>query len=129
MKIEHVAYWVKDLERMKRFYQDYFGGRAGELYHNPQKEFQSYFISFSSGVRLELMHNKQFAEQQPENIGKSLGITHLAFSAGSKKHVDALTERLGQDGYQVLGRPRTTGDGYYESVVLDPELNRIEITV
>ncbi len=129
MKIEHVAYWVKDLERMKRFYQDYFGGRAGELYHNPQKEFQSYFISFSSGVRLELMHSKQFAEQQPEIIRKQLGITHLAFSAGSKKLVDALTERLGQEGYQVLGRPRTTGDGYYESVVLDPELNRIEITV
>lgn len=129
MKIVHVAYWVKDLERMKRFYQDYFGGCAGELYHNPQKEFQSYFISFSSGVRLELMYSKQFAEQQPENIRKSLGITHLAFSAGSKKQVDALTERLGEAGYQVLGRPRTTGDGYYESVVLDPELNRIEITV
>ncbi len=129
MKIEHVAYWVKDLEMMKCFYQDYFGGRACELYHNPEKGFHSYFISFSSGVRLELMHSKQFAEQQPENIRKPLGITHLAFSAGSKKHVDALTERLAQDGYQVLGRPRTTGDGYYESVVLDPEHNRIEITV
>jgi lactoylglutathione lyase len=129
MKIEHVAYWVKDLEKMKRFYQDYFGGRTSELYHNPQKEFRSYFISFSSGARLELMHSNHFEGQQPENIGKQLGITHLAFSAGSKDHVNALTERLNQDGYQVLGKPRTTGDGYYESVVLDPELNKIEITV
>ena len=29
----------------------------------------------------------------------------------------------------IEGEPRTTGDGYYESVVLDPEGNRIEITV
>ena len=128
MKIEHVAYWVKDLERMKRFYQDYFGGRAGKLYHNPQKEFHSYFISFSSGARLELMHSKHIAEPQPGNIRKQLGITHLAFSVGSKDHVDAITEKLDQDGYQVVGKPRTTGDGYYESIVLDPEHNRIEIT-
>jgi lactoylglutathione lyase len=25
--------------------------------------------------------------------------------------------------------PRRTGDGYYESVVLDPEGNRLELTV
>ena len=40
-----------------------------------------------------------------------------------------LTERLRQDGYAVLGEPRTTGDGYYESVVADPEGNRVEITI
>jgi lactoylglutathione lyase len=28
----------------------------------------------------------------------------------------------------LLGEPRRTGDGYYESVILDPEGNRIEIT-
>jgi lactoylglutathione lyase len=43
--------------------------------------------------------------------------------------VDTLTERLRADGYRVVGEPRTTGDGYYESVVLDLDGNRIEITV
>ena len=33
------------------------------------------------------------------------------------------------DGYQRLDGLRRTGDGYYESVVLDPEGNRLEITV
>jgi lactoylglutathione lyase len=36
---------------------------------------------------------------------------------------------MSDDGIQVIGEPRTTGDGYYESVVLDPEGNRVEVTV
>ncbi|MCT4796387.1 glyoxalase/bleomycin resistance/extradiol dioxygenase family protein, partial [Exiguobacterium alkaliphilum] len=43
--------------------------------------------------------------------------------------VDVMTRRLVDDGYERLDGPRTTGDGYYESVVLDPEQNRIELTV
>jgi len=54
---------------------------------------------------------------------------HLAISVGSKEKVDELTEKLRADGYTVAGNPRLTGDGYYESVVFDPEGNRIEITV
>jgi lactoylglutathione lyase len=55
-------------------------------------------------------------------------LIHLAFSTGSKEKVDALTERLRNDGFEIIGAPRTTGDGYYESVILDPENNIIEIT-
>ncbi len=45
-----------------------------------------------------------------------------------KKKVDELTERLVKDGFRCLSGPRTTGDGYYESVVEDCEGNLIEIT-
>ena len=48
---------------------------------------------------------------------------------GSEAEVDALTTRLRNDGYRILDGPRRTGDGYYESTVLDPDGNRIEITV
>ena len=57
------------------------------------------------------------------------GIIHFAVAVGSKEKVDQLTEELRTAGYPVVGEPRTTGDGYYESVVLDPENNRIEITI
>jgi lactoylglutathione lyase len=30
---------------------------------------------------------------------------------------------------EIVDGPRRTGDGYYESVVLDPDGNRIELTV
>ena len=39
------------------------------------------------------------------------------------------TRKLEADGYKVAGCPRTTGHGYYESVVKDPEGNTVELTV
>jgi len=126
MKIEHIAIWVKDLEHMKNFYQTYFNANAGNLYHNPKKQFQSYFLSFESGCRIELMHNPDITESE---IKQRIGLTHFAISVGSRQEVDNVTNRLSKDGYEVIGQPRATGDGYYESVILDPEKNSIEITV
>ena len=60
---------------------------------------------------------------------QTTGLAHLAFSVGSEAAVDELTVRLREAGYPVLDGPRRTGDGYYESTALDPEGNRIEITV
>lgn len=128
MKIEHVAFWVNDLERMKEFYEEYFHGKSNEKYHNPSKNFTSYFLKFESGSRLELMHKKEIVVNTNDFLNQKIGIIHLAFSAGSKAKVNELTEKLRTNGYHIVGEPRVTGDGYYESVVLDPENNIIEIT-
>lgn len=58
-----------------------------------------------------------------------IGLTHFAVSVGTQEKVDALTKILENDGFEIVGQLRWTGDGYYESVVLDPEQNRIEITI
>jgi lactoylglutathione lyase len=128
MKIDHIALWTSDLEQMKTFYVDYFGGKAGPRYQNPAKNFSSYFVSFADGCRLELMHKPEIQALQQACGGEYKGLTHFAISTGSKEAVDYLTNKLATDGYTIAGQPRTTGDGYYESVVLDPEGNRIEIT-
>ena len=128
IRIEHLAIWVKDLEKTKSFYERYFGAKAGELYHNPTKNFTSYFLTFSTGCRLELMHKPEIPNDLNDPHLQSIGITHFAVSVGSKEAVDLLTEQLRMDGFPIVGEPRTTGDGYYESVVLDTENNRIEIT-
>jgi lactoylglutathione lyase len=128
MRIEHLAIWVKDLEKMKEFYVKYFNAKSSERYHNPKKNFTSYFLSFvGNGTRIELMHNPDI-QKIIQNNGKSLGLAHFAFAVGSKQKVDELTERMSKDGYKIVGEPRTTGDGYYESVVLDCEGNSIELT-
>lgn len=127
MKIEHVALWTKDIERMREFYEKYFHATSNKKYCNEKKSFSSYFLSFKDGARLELMHHPQveysIAGEYP------MGWAHIAFSVGSEQEVDNLTEQLRQDGYTIYSNPRITGDGYYESGILDPDGNKIEITV
>ena len=129
MPIEHIAIWTHDLERLRSFYETYFGGTANTKYVNPRKRFESYFLTFADGARLELMQMRSVPLSRNDIEQQFTGYIHVAFSAGSREAVDALTERLGRDGYRILGGPRTTGDGYYESSVLDPDGNRIEITI
>lgn len=127
-RIEHVALWVADLDRMCAFYAEHFDARIGPRYENPAKGFASRFLSFDSGGRLELMTTR--APCLPHDAGTArMGFTHLALSLGSEARVDELTDRLRAAGRPVLDGPRRTGDGYYESVVLDPEGNRLELTV
>ena len=193
MKIEHVAIWVRDIDKVCEFYRKYFGGVVHPIYRNPTKQFTSRFITFDDGARLEIMHRpdiyvernigtvtslqsdthrsanekmraffrfptstmfhvkqlqteeaagnsftdisevQQVGSEGANTIAKPdtqhLGFTHLSFSVGSKEEVDHLTQQMSSDGVSIVGQPRTTGDGYYESVVLDPEGNRIEITI
>jgi lactoylglutathione lyase len=129
MMIEHVAIWTHQLENLREFYVKYFQAQSNEKYVNPKKEFSSYFLSFETGCRLELMQMPTVPNSQNDIYQQFTGFVHLAFSVGSKEKVDLLTERLRNDGFEIVGEPRTTGDGYYESVVLDPDKNRIEITI
>lgn len=128
MFIAHLAISVIDIERMKDFYSKYFQARAGNKYINQAKNFESYFLYMESGVNLELMRRADCQLYSPLKEVK-LGFHHLAFSVGSKENVDRLTSLIEKDGYLVANHPRVTGDGYYESVITDPEGNLIEITV
>jgi len=176
MKIEHIAIWAKDIDKVCAFYRKYFDGVVHPVYHNPAKQFTSRFVTFESGARLEVMHRPDVGTvtslqsythrsanekmraffrfltsavfhverpqgecsahtcmgiAEPQDVGHEVsqhcGLTHLSFSVGSKEGVDRLTQKMSDDGIQIVGQPRTTGDGYYESVVLDPEGNRVEV--
>lgn len=127
MKIEHVALYVHDLEGARTFFMKYLGAKSNDGYHNPRTDFRSYFLSFDGGARLELM-NKPGMTDLPKALART-GYAHIAFSVGSKEKVDALTAELKAAGYELIGVPRTTGDGYYESCILAIEQNQIEITV
>jgi lactoylglutathione lyase len=128
MKLDHVAIWTEDLERMRTFYAKYFDARSNQKYTNERKQFTSYFLTFPGGGRLELMHRPDIppipgAQRSPELIGYA----HLGVALGSRAAVDVLTKQLVADGFALLDGPRLTGDGYYESMVADPEGNRIVI--
>lgn len=124
MRIAHAALWTRHPEELKNFYVRWFGGEAGPKYVNPAKGFESYFVRFGAGAALEIMRNNAPKERP---AGEPEGFCHLAFAVGRREEVLGLTERLRAAGYTVAGEPRTTGDGYFESVILDPDGNRIEL--
>ena len=127
MRIEHIAMYVNDLEKTKDFFVKYFNATSNEGYHNKTTDFRSYFLSFEEGARLEIMNKPQMMDDE-KGLNRT-GFVHIAFSLGSKEAVDILTERMQSDGYNVISGPRTTGDGYYESCIIEIEGNQIEITV
>ena len=129
MTLEHVAIWTKDLEALKDYYTRYFDAIANEKYINTSKKFESYFLSFESGARLELMKMPSIPPNSNDTVhSQHLGIIHLAFGLPDTSLVDQKAAQLKQDGYPILSGPRVTGDGYYEFETLDPDNNRLEVT-
>jgi lactoylglutathione lyase len=126
MNVEHVAVWVRDLEAMRAFYTEALGGVSGDLYENPATGFRSYFVSLGEGARLELMYRPA---PRPSPNEAAAGYAHIALALGSRETVDATVAALRRRGVPIESEPRVTGDGYYEAVILDPERNRVELTV
>lgn len=127
MKISHIAIWTYDLEGMRNFYIHYFDASSGEAYFNHTKDFKSYLITFNGDCSLELMQMPGIPKTKNNPKKQFSGLIHFAIKVGSKQKVMELTEELRRDGFQVVSEPRTTGDGFYESAILDPEDNRVEI--
>jgi lactoylglutathione lyase len=125
VRLEHVGLWVRDLDGVAAFYEKYFGARVGGLYQNPRKGFESRFLEFTGGARLEVMRRTDVTQRA---AGEQLGLAHVALAIGDEAAVDALAARFREDGQRPLDGPRRTGDGYYECVVRDPEGNRVEVT-
>ena len=127
MRIEPVAVWTVDSDRIGDFYIAYFGAVAGVKYVNSTEGFESYSPSFpSGGARIELMRASGRSELA---VDGRVGSAHPAVALGSEVAVNDLANRLRADGIEILNGPGWTGDGYYESVILDPEGNRIESTI
>ena len=127
MRLDHVAVWTRDVERLRAFYERYFGARAGPLYRSATRAgFASYFLTFpDGGGRLELMSLPALSNVSP---APATGYAHLALAVGPRAAVEALTARMRADGVPVTSGPRETGDGYFEAVVEDPDGNVVEIT-
>ncbi|MDB5277476.1 MAG: glyoxalase [Ferruginibacter sp.] len=129
MTLEHVAIWTDQLEALKDFYIQYFNGVANDKYTNEKKQFHSYFISFKSGARLEIMEMPVIPPNLNDTIVKQhRGIIHLAFGVDTMQAVEEKAAQLKAAGFVILSGPRRTGDGYYEFETLDPDNNRLEVT-
>lgn len=125
MKIDHVAMYVNDLEAEKNFFIKYFDAKAGSKYTNFRSDFSNYFLKFEDGSRLEIMTRNSSVDDK--KIRYRTGFHHIAISIGDRKDVDDMMKKFDADGVIVVSGARTTGDGYYAAVIVDPEGNEIEI--
>ena len=125
--LNHIGMFVRDLETSKQFFEKYFGVRSGEIYHNTKKLFSSYMLVFANGAKLEIMTRPGLCDTGKKT--DRYGLAHISISVGSKGNVDTITRQLTDDGFKHIDGPRTTGDGFYESTILDAEGNVIEITI
>lgn len=126
MKIDHIAIWAEDLELLRKFYMQYFNMSCNDKYVNSNRNFSSYFLSFEDGgARIEIMNIP--GKDAPGSRGDLKGLAHFAISVGDKETVDDMAKRFKEDGFTILSQPRTTGDGYYECAIADPEGNYVEI--
>lgn len=124
MHIDHIAIWTRDLEKLRDFYIKFFNCNVGKLYVNEKKQFSSYFLSFESGARIEIM--KRYDVTQ--NIdAEQIGLAHFAIVVGDKNEVNRFTDNFEKAGVEIFSHPRKSGDGFYESVILDPDKNKIEL--
>jgi lactoylglutathione lyase len=129
MTLEHAAIWTDNLEKLKDYYCKYFQARPNEKYINTARQFESYFLSFQSGARLEIMTRPDIPANTNDTISRQhRGLIHLAFGVDTMEEVDQKAQQLAADGYPILSGPRKTGDGYYEFETLDPDNNRLEVT-
>ena len=78
MHLEHIALWTHDLERSREFYTGILGARAGAPYHNPKNGFRSYFLSFDTGARLELMQMPCIPANANNVDRQATGLIHFA---------------------------------------------------
>ena len=124
MTIEHIAIFTGNAERLRIFYEKYFGGKSGPKYFNIETGLKSYTLTFEGNAKLEIMQKPDINTDRPEACR---GFSHLSFKVGSIEKVNELTTLIKKSGYGVRNYPRETDDGVYESCIYDPDGNEVEI--
>ena len=105
MRIEHAAIWCRDLGGLRDFYETYFSAKSGAKYVNKAKGFESHFLRFDSGARLELIRMQSLPGSPGDPCVPSMGLAHLVFPMDSEARVDALTHALERAGHRVPHGP------------------------
>ena len=126
-QIEHIALATSDLERLCDFYRQ-LGAVASPSSTDLDTGLRSCVLDFC-GIRLEVFE-RPISGEGVAGHEVSPGLLHLGFALESADAVDDLTSGLAASGHRVLEPAHRNGElGRYESVVLDPDGNRLKLTV
>ena len=126
-QIEQIALATNDVECLCDFYR-LLGAATSPPSTDPDTGVRSCMLDFY-GVRLELLE----LPGRRDTYGRQrqlTGLGHIGFALGSADAVDELSRVIAAAGYRVLEPPHRAAElGRYESVVVDPDGNRVKLTV
>ena len=129
VQIEHIALVTGDLDRLCDFYR-LLGPVVSPPVTDADTGLRRCMLDFCS-VRLEVFERQDSGEVAP--AGNQLQppvLLHLGLVLGSADAVDELSRVVAAAGHRVPEPPhRVDQGGRYESVVLDPDGNRVKLTV
>lgn len=126
-QLDHIALATKDVEGLRDFYLR-LSGVASAPCTDADTGLHTCVVDFC-GVRVELLERPSDRERH-HGDGRSSGLVHLGFALGSADAVDEVSAALAAAGHRVLQPPHRVGRlGPYQSVVLDPDGNRVKLTV
>ena len=126
-QIEHIALATSNLESLCAFYRR-LGGVALPLSPDPGDGFRNCVLDFC-GVRLEVFERPPSGNAAATHV-RAPRLLYLGFALRSADAVDELSRVLAAAGHRVLEQPHRGGElGRYESIVLDPDGNRLKLSV
>jgi lactoylglutathione lyase len=125
-QLELIALATSDVVGLRDFYVQ-LGAVASPPFTDPDTGLRSCVLDFC-GLRLELHERPEISDAAGDE--QLPGLSHIGFALGSADAVDELSRVIAAAGYRLLEPPRRTRElGRYESVVLDPDGNRLKLTV
>ena len=126
-QIEHIALATNHLECLCDFYRQ-LGGVALPRSPGPGDGLRGCFL-YCWGVRLVVFARPR-GRHAAARANRLPRLLHLGFTLGSADAVDELSRVLAAAGHRVLESPHRANElGRYESVVLDPDGNRLKLSV
>jgi lactoylglutathione lyase len=127
IQIDHIALATDDLACLHGFYRS-LGAVASPTSTDRDTGALSCVMDFC-GVRLVLFERPSSGEAEIGNE-QAPALLHLGLALGSADAVDELTAVIAAAGHRVVEPPGRNGEaGRYESVVLDPDGNRLKLSV
>lgn len=122
MKMHHIAFWTKNVELLVEFYKTHFDGEV--LFCHESGDFRCVFIKICSSITIEIMTRSSLQGSMKE---ERIGYSHFSIEVDSKDEVNRLTDYFIENKLPMAKVKEQYDDGFYESAVLDPDGNIIEI--
>lgn len=123
MKLHHVALTVENLEKSKKFYEDYFSAKVVKEFSRPDLSGKAVFLQIEN-TYLELWEFSDGKENEDGlNDLKTIGIRHIAFEVENvdKVSVELRAKRL------LISEPKLGGSGHRYAFTQDQNGIKIEL--